>query len=242
MKKIILTVFCIVQLSSILAQVYVPFPLENAVWVGSDFFVSNAVPQNNYWHFIVKGQDTIINGIAYKKIDKKGIRNNITAIREKDKIIYLREDNKDTILYDFNMQVGDTLNGRIYGYSLSSRKVMVFAIDSILIDNKYRKKYRLRVPSSGDYGEIVEGMGCRCGFIPNLVGLDRGGTLNCHSINDKSIYGGFNGKCDLVSTKEVIKNLAQVQIYPNPLIDKSFLLISVLPARLEYLQIVVSSP
>ncbi len=226
MKKTIIILFCIVHLSTLIAQEYVPFPLTNAVWVGRDFFVSNATPQYNYWHFIVKGQDTLINGVVYKKIDKKGgIRNNnnITAIREKDKIIYLRENDKDTILYDFNMQIGDTVNGRIYGYSLNSRKVLLYAIDSILIDNKYRKKYRLKVPSSGGSGDIIEGMGCRCGFIPNLQGLDSGGFLDCHSVNDKAIFGGNNGKCDLVSNKEIIKNLAQVQIYPNPVVDKSFL-------------------
>ena len=223
MKKIILTLFCIAQLSTIIAQEYVSFPLTNAVWVGRDFFVSNATPQYNYWHFIVKGQDTLINGIAYKKIDKKGIRNNISAIREKDKIIYLREDDKDTILYDFNIRVGDTLNGRIYGYSLNSHKVIVTSIDSILIDNKYRKKYTLRIPSSGDFGVIIEGIGCRCGFIPYFIGLDKGGSLDCHSVNDKAIFGGNNGKCDLVSNKEVIRNLTQVQIFPNPVVDKSFL-------------------
>lgn len=223
MKKIIITFSCIAYLSTILAQQYVPYPMENATWVGSDFFVSNAVPQNNYWHFIVKGQDTLINGIIYKKIDKKGIRNNITAIREKDKIIYLREDNKDTILYDFNIRAGDTINGKIYGFSLNNNnKVIVYAVDSILINNQYRKKYRLNIPNFS-YGEIIEGIGCRCGFIPNFVGLDRGGTLNCHSVNDKAIYGGNNGKCDLVSNNEVIKNLAQVQIFPNPVVDKSFL-------------------
>ena len=66
-------------------------------------------------------------------------------------------------------------------------------------------------------------MGCRCGFIPNLQGLDKGGFLDCHSVNNKAIFGGNNGKCDLVSNKEVIKNLEQVQIYPNPVVDKSFL-------------------
>ncbi len=227
MKKFIIILFCSTQLSILLAQDYTSFPMENAVWVGSDFVPSNTFNKNYYWHFIVKGQDTLINGIAYKKIDKKGgIRNNnnITAIREKDKIIYLRENNKDTILYDFNIKTGDTINGKIYGYSLNSPyKVIVQAIDSILINNQYRKKYRLKIPNFS-YGEIIEGIGCRCGFIPNFTSLDQGGALSCHSVNDKAIFGnGNNGKCDLVSNKEVIKNLAEVQIYPNPVVDKSFL-------------------
>lgn len=178
MKKITLTLFCIAQLSTIFAQDYTPFPIEKAVWVGNYKYLGfNDTRLTIYWQVSLSNIDTIINGVTYKKIDKKGLldNNNIVGIREKDKIIYLREDDKDTILYDFNMRVGDTLNGRIYGYSLNSRKVMVSAIDSMLIDNKYRKKYRLRVPSSGDYGDIIEGMGCRCGFLPNLQGLDKGG-------------------------------------------------------------------
>ncbi len=223
MKKVIITFFCIAHLSTILAQQYIPFPLENTTWVGRDFFVSNATPQYNYWHFIVKGQDTLINGIAYKKIEKKGIRNNIAAIREKDKIIYIREDDKDTILYDFNIRVGDTLNGRIYRYPLTrGNKVIVKTIDSILIGDKYRKKYKLNITGIG-FGELVEGIGCLCGFIPIFQGLDQGGYLDCYSVNDVAIFGGRNGKCDLVSNKEIIKNLAQVQIFPNPVVNKSFL-------------------
>lgn len=225
MKKNIILLFCIAQLSTIFAQNYTPFPMENAVWTGLDFIPSNTFNPYSYWHFIVKGQDTLINDIVYKKIDKKGgIRNNnITAIREKDKIIYLRENNKDTILYDFNIKAGDTINGKIYGYSLNSPyKVIVQTIDSILINNQYRKKYRLKIPNFS-YGEIIEGIGCRCGFIPSFTSLDQGGSLSCHSIDGEAIYGGNNGKCDLVSNKEVIKNLAEVQIYPNPVVDNSFL-------------------
>ena len=35
MKKNIILLFCIAQLSTIFAQNYTPFPMENAVWAGS---------------------------------------------------------------------------------------------------------------------------------------------------------------------------------------------------------------
>lgn len=225
MKKIIIVFILFAQLSSIIGQVYTPFAMKDAIWVGRDFFVNNTTPMYNHWQVSITGQDTLINGIIYKKIDKKGIRNNITAIREKDKIIYLREDNKDTILYDFNIRLGDTLNGRFYGYSLNSRKVVVTSIDSLLVGSNYRKKYKLSVPSFGAFGELVEGMGCRCGFIPIFIQLDLAGYLDCHSTNDKVIFGsGTNGKCDLLmSNEDVSKRLSHVQIYPNPIVDISSL-------------------
>ena len=226
MKKILIFIYLITQFSSILAQEYVPFPMENALWV--DYLQtigSNDVPYYTYSQISINNIDTVINGMVYKKIDKKGLRynNNIVAIREKDKIIYLREDNKDTILYDFNIRVKDTLNGRFYGFKpLPFNLITVKSIDSILIDNKFRKRYHLYVDGAFA-GHLIEGIGCNCGFLPYVRRLESGGQLACHSINDRTVYEGNNGKCDLVSNKEVIKNLEQVQIYPNPVVDKSFL-------------------
>ena len=124
---------------------------------------------------------------------------------------------------DFNIRVKDTLNGRFYGFKpLPFNLITVKSIDSILIENKFRRRYHLYFDGSFA-GHLIEGIGCNCGFLPYVMRHESGGKLLCHSVNDKAIYGGNNGKCDLVSSKEVIENLAQVQVFPNPVVDKSFL-------------------
>lgn len=60
-------------------------------------------------------------------------------------------------------------------------------------------------------------------FSSKFAGAWQRRFLDCHSVNDKATFGGNNGKCDLVSIKHVRSNLNIVQIFPNPVVDESFL-------------------
>jgi len=158
---------------SLNAQSYHPFPDTTSIWhaVGINFFNHS----DYIFNLGIKG-DTILNNKKYSKIYRtpnSSFSYNLTyigALREnenKQVLLTLPEDTSEFVLYDFNLNVGDTIFYPI-GYGLcgnnwinapikSSR--VVTSIDSILLyNNEYRKRWIL----SCDWcpGDVwVEGIG-----------------------------------------------------------------------------------
>ncbi|MFC2138538.1 hypothetical protein ACFLTE_10215, partial [Bacteroidota bacterium] len=109
---------------------YVPFPTENAIWSEIYYFPVFTEPPV-YERFALSGEDTIIENITYKKLyifyDTIFDVNNATCIggirEDSAKRIYYKSDNyvhedkpmktyypgEEQLLYDFNLNVGDTL-------------------------------------------------------------------------------------------------------------------------------------
>ena len=185
MKKLILSllIFTAIKLS---AQQYTPFPTTNAEW-NVKFASENEIHMRSTvllkYRFI---GDTIIDNKQYSKlysvIDETTNYNVLKGfIREQDKKIYYLEhrsssypyiksltnqakncirqklneiaDGGEFVLYDFNnKQVGDTLFNYMY-----SQPAIIQQIDSVLIQNSYRKRYR--IPSMHGYDYVIEGIG-----------------------------------------------------------------------------------
>ena len=58
-------------------------------------------------------------------------------IRQHNKLVYLRVNNQDEILYNFDLNVGDTLENT---YNNFQNDISVISIDSILINGQYVKR------------------------------------------------------------------------------------------------------
>lgn len=114
--------------------------------------------------------DTIINQISYHKLwecDRfNNLLTNLGFLREEDKKIYYRVHislcrftENEILLYDFTKQVGDTIkhvtqNGQTF------TTTHIIAIDTILIEGKYRKRYKVvQYWSSSIPDSWVEGIG-----------------------------------------------------------------------------------
>ena len=238
MKRIILLFIAFVlTVSFIKSQNYIPFPTTNANW--NTYFIyncsSSAVPfDTSILSYEVMG-DTIINLELYKKIYKEKFsaynpssKKVIGAIRELNKkIFYIGETyfglhaTTEVLLYDFNAQIGDTIQHDIYFYSI------VLDIDSILINGKYRKRYEVDnnwLYHNPDF--IVEGIGSlKNSLFGHISDIPTCGTSYwehiCFTHNDSLIY--INPTFDdcfpidtILLSINIKNNNDQINIYPVP--------------------------
>jgi hypothetical protein len=139
-------------------SVYHPFPEHEAVW-NFNFrpycFIGS--PGTNDYSITFSG-DTIINNKIYHKLitpyvysSTIGLCYNIAAgykgaIRQDTtlkKVFYCAPTTQiEKLLYDFNMQVGDTVKGFLNSINLPTIDTVI-NIDSVLVGNNYRKRWKI---------------------------------------------------------------------------------------------------
>ena len=238
MKKVFLFLFFLATVSS-KAQtfVYHPFPDSGAVWMETiwwTFFGPPIIPVDNDYILFMDG-DTIISGNNYKKLSSSGYwhpqgmpydgANYYSdsckgAFREDTvlkKVFYVPPySSTETLLYDFNLNIGDTLP---VTYSNHSSSVTVTSIDSVLMGSDYRKLIWLSMErESGMYAFIVEGMGASYGMLNDFVPwFESGSYLRCFSVNNQTLYSDTNFTCVFnVGFQELEKQNYSLVISPNP--------------------------
>jgi hypothetical protein len=199
MRNLIIS-FVILISGNLCAQQYFPFPTDSARWHTSfsAYSWSCQVPANQYELYI--SGDTIIGPTVYHKINILGWSGNTSCINYTPGYVgCIREDSNkhvffrpawlgvDTLLYDFNVQVGDTLKT----FNNGCQETVVL-IDSVLIGSSYRKQYH----TSGDFWcgniprVIIEGVGCSSGLIEEFGMYEARHDLDCMSHREVSLYGG----------------------------------------------------
>ena len=124
--------------------------------------------------------------------------------------------NKDTLLYDFNLLVGDSI---VSAWMTST----VSEIDSIqLLNGEWRKRYMF---NSGE--EWIEGIGSTYGLLaPYEIYFECGSVLTCYKKFHELLYqgGSFSGilvNCDSISVgiQNINSSLLTFEISPNPASD-----------------------
>lgn len=213
------------------SNVYKPFPLvEGASWKVRWQDHDCVIPPNYgdaKWEYTLL-YDTLINTTTYKILQVgpsiSGIpgcdriwnkfKHNPGAIRQDTaaKMVYYYQfhDSTEYLLFDYTLQVGDTIDGYLnispYNYNL-----IVLSIDSVLIGNQYHKSINF------DYNHsIIEGVGSDAGLLENLWYFEAASSLICFSI-DSVNYLGYTNDCglDLSPVNESPANTG-ISIYPNP--------------------------
>ena len=222
---------------NLLAQtnVYHPFPDSDVVWAEGYTYVSGLVGVTCPQWFFLSG-DTIIATRKYKKLLSDGYcysqstccyyNNRYEGALRQDTIqkkVYYRNPaaTSDTLLYNFNLNPGDTLQSYI-----GSFPNYISSVDSILIGTTYRKQYHVSFKNSGcqldsNYFQIIEGMGSTLGIISSLNGNpdcgDNGGPyFNCFSENQTVLYTKPNATCDMTLGISENINRESFSIFPNP--------------------------
>lgn len=218
---------------------YHPFPDSNAVWGMTSWCMDGqcgdaAHIQNSY------AGDTLIDGFQYKRIQEIFVMTSSNGccyppedlgsgfIREDTiaKKVYWRSEAMvgDTLLYDFDVQVGDTLKGYMGSCGDWGQYWTVESIDSLLIGINYRKRINFQVFDPCTRFAIVEGIGSMmglttCPYIPFEFGI----TLQCFTASDSLLYSAPCGPdleaCgDLTSTthERFSANGPYLRISPNP--------------------------
>ncbi len=241
MKKLFLFIVVFVTLSSSAqTSVYHPFPDGNAVWnIGYSFycwlppydiggksysitFSNDTVIGSQSYHklivpFMPPATSTCGGGPAYVNVYKGAIRQDV-AVRKV--FIVPSASNTEQLLYDFNMQVGDTLKGY-----LSCYYAVVKTVDTVLVGGSYRKRWLI---GGGGYSSIylIEGIGFTYGLIERYpCATDYPDyDITCFRQNGQILYNPYpytTTNCELITSTNSIQNkLFQISFYPNPANDK----------------------
>jgi hypothetical protein len=195
-------------------SVYHPFPDSNATWCCQKGYTTGCclcgTPEYQYRVTYQLNGHVSINNILYNRLLKYEILDTLcpTPGRSIDTTtIYIRQDtslkkvwmyeaatNSDTILFDFNLQIGDTLDATKEfwaGYSHLADFWIVTSIDSILINGQYRKRFNY-TPSfdSTCTSSMIEGIGSNHGlmYAPSNC-FEYGATLHKFFQDNQLQYG-----------------------------------------------------
>jgi hypothetical protein len=143
------------------------------------------------------------------------------AIREDsaNKIVYIVPPSSSTeeVLYDFNLQVGDTIMGYFYN-TISGNREIVQSIDSVLVGGNYRKRWNI---NPNYQVAFIEGVGSTYGVIETLPGgfvTDLPSiSVTCFSQNNMTLYPNNAGSCNLITSVNSPENSAgKLKVFPNP--------------------------
>jgi hypothetical protein len=227
-------------------NIYHPFP-DSSFWRVDAYASDNFTGcQEDYYYDYYFDGDTIINGSSHKKLFRSPVLilrqgggppcyvwpwatflGYMGALRDdslSDKSFFVFPDqNNDTLLFDYNLAVDDTIKGFISANCL----MKITSIDSVLIDTQYRKKWNFNTCNEGS-GYFIQGIGSDNGLIEwlNSSGFN---ITHLICVKDSSMIlfeTGFNSAigCQLVTAVEEILNASlKVEIFPNPFNEQTTL-------------------
>lgn len=241
MKKYIIISFFFFHLSlHSISQVYQPFPGgPGAIW--REFYIHHSGPIDRIEdrYSFTTGYDTIIQGKTYTTLWKNGVsteynQNNqvINEVIEQETFAgAIREDstrkiyywaNGENLLYDFSLNVNDSLLGN-YLWNLPT-STYVSSIDSIFDGNIYRKQYHISEANVAiDYIQLIEGIGSTWGLL-NFFGAlgPTWGNLYCFQDGPSNLILD-TAQCIASSIAESPNVKNQISVYPNPSSSKVYI-------------------
>jgi hypothetical protein len=218
---------------------------NNPKWRVNTWFGGNGDCLEVYDYVAYTDGDTLVNGHVYTKVLKRGICNyhwkvgpgppqedcqgSYTfhrfegLVRQEGKKMYLWEgqmSNEDALLYDFDLEVGDTLQ-ETYVYRHYDDFV-VTSIDSILVGDSYRKVFNLKAPYMVYPEEVlIEGIGFGGGLLDICpFQAEFPSFLECFTLNDTTFYPEYGAPCELNVSVPQIPDAAEFKTYPNPVTDQ----------------------
>ena len=220
------------------AQEYVSFPTKNTIWA-ENYFSGDGYPYCSFFYFALKDNDTIINEHQYHKLyfscDTNFTEDEFCgALREENKKVFyysinpltcIHEPvpvNKEIIIYDFNLKLGDTITSDNYRVGYPDY-ITVSKIDSIQINNEYRKVFSFGYDGyTINDAKWIEGIGCIRGLLADL-GYIGGWTnrLMCCITDHYVIYHHTYEQSDdcynLSSVNlQLLENKSGIKATPNP--------------------------
>lgn len=189
------------------------------------------VEEQDYVYYL--NGDSIVGDLTYKKVFKHGtlvkewydgppvppscntswtFNHFYALVRQEENRIYIRQwGDPEVLLYDFELEVGDTLP---ITWNQWHEDIIVTSIDSLLVGNSFRKVFNLTQQSSP---QLIEGIGHEGGFLePFPPILECGHSLLCFALNDTTYYPNYNDPCDLTVDIQPIISQETIKYYPNP--------------------------
>lgn len=180
--------------------------------------------------------DSLVLGQTYKKIFHHGIKmegptmpnpnsncaspqtfNKLYAlIRQEGLRLYIFNGSEDQLLYDFDLQVGDTLP---LSFNNFANDITVDSINTLQVGNETRKVFYLSQQT--EVTMIIEGIGHNWGLIGTMQPFEFYETeLECYAINDTAYYPSLGAPCELNVGLEELEATVALNAYPNPTNEK----------------------
>lgn len=170
--------------------------------------------------------DTILDQLPYKKLYAKLYENSKNwnlcgAMREDENQVYYSNFDSVSLLYDFNLNIGDVFSSTLYTFDgMWETEFELILIDSItLLNGELRKRYTYTGLGVEEYW--IEGIGSLCGPIHtgiNASYFDIWWNLSCYHFEDEQIYQNPQESDCYVNTTKIdqINNKLDLLISPNP--------------------------
>jgi hypothetical protein len=242
MRNALTSILLILTSVSINAQGYHGFPTVDGYWkvqFGNvtclDVHFLNDICSE--YQYIVDG-DTIIGPESYKKINLSGRDRNSDEtwtfwdsgyhgcyrndLANKQVFFIAKDSLNEILLYDFNLEVNDTLPDTYVYHPEEYSIITIDGVDSILVNNTYLKRYHLN--GAGFGGEyLIEGIGSTLGLLTYITPFfEQHYDLLCFKNDDEGLYYyEFDSTaCELITyVSEPILPPGKTEIFPNPATD-----------------------
>ena len=153
----------------------------------------------------------------------------IGAIRQdssKRIYVYLNFINHDELLYDFSLQVGDTIPwGYFHG---STDTVVISSIDSIFDGINFRKQFQLSTSSTLgiDVPSLIEGIGSTFGLMADLEPeiFEMSSVLHCYTQNDSIKFTDSTiNACKIIDNNNFILKHSGIKIFQNLFVSQAII-------------------
>jgi hypothetical protein len=132
----------------------------------------------------------------------------------------------ELLLYDFDLQLGDTLGQTLINWPTTNR---VNKIDSVLIGSEYHRRFWLvdinmppPGPQDSGYVALIEGIGSTLGLLDFLfVPFEFNCNLICVSIDSATVYSVSGSSCTFMTSgiNEPAVSSLKIVAAPNPFHD-----------------------
>ena len=197
---------------------------------------SNQDPCMVYNNFVyhIDG-DSVVGSYTYKKvykygeISKAGMSMGVVCtptttynyfsilIRQDDKKLFVHNGMQDSLLYDFDLTIGDTLP---ITYNNWENNVVITSMDSMLIDGSYRDIFYWDPNGAMWSNHIIEGVGSDAGLLEYLGLGFSGFELLCYEYNGVNYLESGTG-CEFnVDVDEIEPLSLSVKVHPIPAEDE----------------------
>lgn len=210
---------------------YHQFPDSNAIWnIHNNRFCT--LGQNDYYYSVIMSGDTVINSKVYHQLavfyvspgtcasSLGGYQGSVREDTSDRKVFFIPPGSStEELLYDFNMQVGDTVRGYLTPYVSTSYRDYVHSIDSVLVGNFYRKRWHLNNSYQID---LIEGVGLTYGLVvqsPGELGDGHFWYLDCFQQDGQSLYPATSSNCQLINSVVAASKQLAISVVPNPAHD-----------------------
>ncbi|XOV68454.1 MAG: T9SS type A sorting domain-containing protein [Fluviicola sp.] len=177
--------------------------------------------------------DSTVNANTYKKVFKRGqsvMTDGPTGpacgpfttydalahlVRQDGYQVYLWNGNNDTLLYDFDVAIGDTFP---VAYNVCDHYIVLDSVELVSFGGQQRRKLFFTETTTGSFSNMIEGVGWPGGFFePVCEEPNCGYQFNCFRLDGQTLLGT---NCFFEANLDEAKMAAMLNIRPNPVKGK----------------------